>query len=123
MKEMEGMLSSSNGPTDLGVIGVTPALINSNTNNYSGTGNKNMMLRSDEMAMNAQSALQQPSGEMNFHATGEDLNDRLIDSPKQRKYVPLLSKKLKKTNHGSSENVIATVGRADNHNANSNSMI
>ena len=38
--------------------------------------------------------------------TSEDINDRLLESPKTRSYVPLLSKKLKKTGHGSTENVI-----------------
>jgi len=42
-------------------------------------------------------------------AMEESLNDRLADSPNNRSYVPLLSKKLKKTNHGSSENVIRTI--------------
>lgn len=48
----------------------------------------------------------------------ESLNDRLADSPKNRSYVPLLSKKLKKTNHGSSENVIRTI-----QNTNENSSV
>ena len=78
------------------------------------------MLRSDEMlGVNTQSALNQPN---DFHASGEDLNDRLIESPKQRQYVPLLSKKLKKTNHGSSENVIATVANVNDHHANGNHL-
>ena len=40
--------------------------------------------------------------------TLDELNDRLIESPKTRSYVPLLSKKLKKGAHESSENVLAT---------------
>ena len=43
----------------------------------------------------------------------EDINDRLIESPKTRSYVPLLSKKLKSKNaHGSSENVLQTANSA-----------
>jgi len=41
--------------------------------------------------------------------TSDDINDRMLESPKTRSYVPLLSKKLKKTGHGSSENVIAVM--------------
>lgn len=41
--------------------------------------------------------------------TPEDINDRMLDSPKSRSYVPLLSKKLKKNGHGSTENVMQAV--------------
>lgn len=38
-----------------------------------------------------------------------DLNDRLVDSPKTRSYVPLLSKKLKSKNSGSTQDVRAAI--------------
>ena len=42
-----------------------------------------------------------PNGMLQAQTSGEDLNDRLIESPKTRSYVPLLSKKANKTTHGS----------------------
>ena len=46
--------------------------------------------------------------------TNEDFNDRLIESPKARSYVPLLSKKLKSKNSGSTQNVHAAIEQRTN---------
>ena len=125
---LEGILTSSNKSgigEGLGVRGRPPASIGNI--NYPGAGGMpsnadlQRMIKqrsSDDGGSLNQSALQhhKQMTESDFRATaGEvDLNDRLIDSPKQRKYVPLLSKKLSKNAHGSSENVILTDTNSQN---------
>ena len=44
--------------------------------------------------------------------TMEDLNDRLVDSPKAPGYAPLLTKKLTSASHNSSENVLGASNSA-----------
>ena len=125
---LEGILTSSTAQNNntvgdgLGVVGGPPAsTLIPTTNMYPGSSTLpsqhdiEMMIKqrsSDDGGSLNQSALLQHQTEVDFRASaGEvDLNDRMVDSPKQRKYVPLLSKKLNKTGHGSSENVIATAG-------------
>ena len=42
---------------------------------------------------------------MGYIGHPDDINDRILESPKAKSYVPLLTKKIKKSANGSSENV------------------
>lgn len=70
----------------------------------------NEMMMRHEGGGNSQTVGTQQATDSEFRQTAEDLNDRLIESPKQRQYVPLLSKKLNKNNTtNSSENVDSSI--------------